>query len=283
MSNNVANLNNLDKLPTDKLESLLGLDIDGVPGVDLDPDTILYILEVIQKREEAAGTADNIDAAAAWDNFKENYMPLNEQKGEEPAPKRRKNHLRLKRMIISVAAAAAILVGGAVAVNAAHVDLWGDIVQWASDTFGLENKGNYSDIAENKNFLPCKDLQAQLSYDHIVGHLVPTWLPSGFTQISCDRTVSPQMVKYRAKYSYGQKELVIQIFAYSDGQQAVETYEKLPDNYTSYTAGGIDHYIAKNNDGSLNVLWNNGNCECDIYAQTTEAEIKEIIESMYGG
>lgn len=283
----------LDAMPTEHLRSLLSLDIDETSGVSLDTDAILHILGVIQAREDAAG-AEKPDVAAAWNDFNENYLPLSDDPDTDAeflppdAPAcvaaAGKKHTRLRRTVVTLAAVIVLFAACTGVAGAAHIDLWGAIVQWASETFGLENGIVYKDsVAPRSDIVACKDLQQLLTYDHITDKLVPTWLPDGFTQVSCDRTGTPDMQKYRAEYRNGNREIILQIFAYSDGQQAVHTYEKLPDNYTIYSAGGIDHYISTNNDGSIVALWSTEQCECSILANCTETEIKEIIESMYGG
>ena len=129
----------------------------------------------------------------------------------------------------------------------------------------------------------CSDLQDALSTDGITDPLVPTWLPVGFSQESCDESVTPQVSSYPAAYKNGDREITIQIFAYCDGAGAIETYEKLPGGHTSYTVNGAIHQITINTDGSVVALWNTNNCECSILANVTETEMKQIIDSIYRG
>ena len=291
MSNKVANYEELDKMPTEYLRSLLSLDIDGASGLELDADTIMHILEVIQSREEAAGTAEKVDIAAAWKDFNENYRPSPDDMDSDDeslaVPRcvaaASQKHVRLKRALITVAAIIAVLAAGTAAASASGIDLWGTIVQWAAQTFGLDNSMEYEDKVTDKTILPCKDLQELLDVDGISDKLVPTWLPEGFVQAFCKKDVTPQMTAYQADYIYGSKEITVQIYYYHNGLGAIHTFEKQPTNYTTFSASGVDHYITDNGDDSITALWNTDNCECSIVASVTETEMEQIITSIYGG
>ena len=286
MSNDVRNYSAFDAMPTDYLRTLLSLDISATSGVELDPDAIMHILEVIQSRETGDGSAEAIDIAAAWKNFNEKYRPQ-QSEGEGTAPicvqPQSRKHTRLKRVCITLAAVIALAIGSQAVASASGFDLWGAVVQWASDTFGLDNNMWYGDKGNSKMVLPCSDLQDALSTDGITTPLVPTWLPVGFSQKSSDKSVTPQMTAYQGTYINGDQVITIQIFAYSTGLGATHTYEKLPDGHASYTVDGVTHSIAVNSDGSVVALWNTNNCECSILANVTETEMKQIIDSIYRG
>lgn len=291
MSNKVANYEELDKMPTEYLRSLLSLDIDGASGLELDADTIMHILEVIQSREEAAGTVEKVDITAAWKDFNENYRPspddMDSDDESSVVPRcvaaASKKHVRLKRALITVAAIIAVFAAGTAAASASGIDLWGTIVQWAAQTFGLDNSMEYEDKVTDKTILPCKDLQELLDLYGVTDKLVPTWLPEGFTQSACKRDATPQMDFFQALYVNGNKTIEIQVYYYHNGLGAVETYEKQPTNHITYSAGGVDHYITDNGDDSITALWNTDNCECSIVASVTETEMEQIITSIYGG
>lgn len=286
MSNDVTDYSAFDAMPTDYLRTLLSLDISATSGVELEPDAIMHILEVIQSRETGDGSAEAVDIAAAWKNFNEKYRPQ-ESEDEGPAPicvqPQSRKHNRLKRVCITLAAVIALAIGSQAVASASGFDLWGAVIQWASETFGLDNNMWYGDKGENKMVLPCSDLQDALSTDGISDPLVPTWLPNGFTQEICEKNGTPQMSSYQAAYKNGDREITIQILAYHDGTGAIETYEKLSGGHTTYTENGVTHQIAVNSDGSVVALWNTNTCECSILANVTETEMKQIIDSIYRG
>lgn len=286
MSNKVNLYAEFDGMPTEYLRTLLSLDISATSGVELDPDAILHILEVIQSREAADGSADPVDVAAAWKDFNEKYRPA-ESEVEGPVPiciqAKGRRHLRLKRVCVTLAAVIAIAIGSMAVANAAGFDLWGAVVQWASETFGLENSMPYFDGAIGRKAKPCSDLHDALSTDGITDPLVPTWLPDGFTQYSCDKSGTPQMTTYQASYKNGEQIITIQVFAYVGGVGATHTFERLPKEYSTSVLDGVTYYIAVNSDGSAVALWNTDTCECSISGNITETEMKQIIDSIYRG
>ena len=286
MSNDVTDYSAFDAMPTDYLRTLLSLDISATSGVELEPDAIMHILEVIQSRETCDGSAEAVDIAAAWKNFNEKYRPQ-ESEDEGPAPicvqPQSRKHTRLKRVCITLAAVIALAIGSQAVASASGFDLWGAVVQWASETFGLESHCAYEDSSVPRSGPICEDLQDMLNLDGITEPLVPSWLPVGFSQQSSDKNVTPQMTAYQGTYINGDHVITIQIFAYSAGLGATHTYEKLPDGHTSYTVDGVTHSIAVNTDGSVVALWNTETCECSISGNITETEMKQIINSIYRG
>jgi len=286
MSNDVKDYSAFDAMPTDYLRTLLSLDIRATSGVELDPDAIIHILEVIQSRETGDGSAEAVDIAAAWKNFNEKYRPQ-ESEDEGPAPicvqPQSRKHTRLKRVCITLAAVIALAIGSQAVASASGFDLWGAVIQWANETFGLESHYTYEDSSVPRSGPICEDLQDMLNLDGITEPLVPTWLPNGFTQEICEKNSTPQMSSYQATYKNSDREITIQIFAYPDDMGATHTYEKLPEGHTTYTVAGIMHSITVNTDGSVAALWNNNTCECSILANVTETEMKQIIDSIYRG
>ena len=205
MSNKVENFSALDSMPTDYLKTLLSLDIEN-SGVELGAETVQHILEVIQSRDAEAGAAQSIDTAAAWDDFNAHYRPEPESGSTSliGAPKcvaaSAKKHIRLKRFVVTVAAIVAIFAACSAVAGAAGIDLWGTIVQWAQETFGLNNNITYNDKVDNRIVLPCRDLQEMMDVHGIDDKVVPTWLPDGFKQTECNYGNTPHVYSLKATY-----------------------------------------------------------------------------------
>lgn len=66
-----------DKMSTESLEELLRLDAELPDGEGSDIDEILYISEVIAKRdrEQPTGRYSKADVDAAWETFQTKYLP----------------------------------------------------------------------------------------------------------------------------------------------------------------------------------------------------------------
>ena len=77
-SGNRKDYSKFDRMSTESLEELLRLDAELPDGEGSDIDEILYISEVIAKREEEhpTGRYSEIDVEAAWETFQTKYRPF---------------------------------------------------------------------------------------------------------------------------------------------------------------------------------------------------------------
>ena len=72
---NHNNYSHFDSMSTKDLEEILRLDFQLPDDEVSDVDAIIYITEVIEKREKENPTGRFTDVHAAWASFKENYLP----------------------------------------------------------------------------------------------------------------------------------------------------------------------------------------------------------------
>ena len=136
-SGNRKDYSKYDRMSTESLEELLRLDAELPNGEGSDIDEILYISEVIAKREKEhpTGRYPEIDVDAAWESFQTKYLPYmtdgrplydfddeepshteEENAGtDNPSPTSRKRiSLRGRRhvkRVVSIAAVIAVLLG----------------------------------------------------------------------------------------------------------------------------------------------------------------------------
>lgn len=146
----------LNQLSTTYLEGILRADIES--SEDGDTDMILYILEVIEKREKEHPTGRLCDVDQAWKEFQEHYMDLEEplypmsdlddaQMPEndavidisaktKPADKlSHRPHRTFLKWVLPIAAAVALLLAGMITAQAAGIDVFGALAKWTDDTF----------------------------------------------------------------------------------------------------------------------------------------------------
>lgn len=290
------NFGQYDQMPTEALNTLLSLDLDADSGVELEPDAVLYILEVIRTREEADAAAEKVDVEAAWEKFNNEYRPaaesIVERYAEEtpndeaneiveamPSRKARRRHFGIRGWV-AAAAVVAVIVIGMVPSRATGVTLWSTIVQWMNNTFGLENDMEYPDLLVEEN--PCQNLQRRLRERGITAKIVPTWLPGDLQQQSIEENQRLDCNIFKAIYQDSQRQLAIQIYWYTNGMDLIHTYEMEPSTeYQVYTSNGIKHYFSQNNDEEFLILWGMGDFECFISGDFTEAEAEQIVDSIY--
>ena len=76
-SKNKKDYSKYDEMSTESLEELLRLDAESPDGEEVDIDEILYILDVIVKRdrEHPTGRYPEVDVKAAWEEFQTEYLP----------------------------------------------------------------------------------------------------------------------------------------------------------------------------------------------------------------
>lgn len=145
-----------DNMSTENLEDILRADFQLPNGEDSDTNAILYIIEVIAKREKEHPTGRFTDVQTAWASFNEHYLPytenaeplydfedIEEQTGIKQTPFEKslpsmKNH-RLLHIICVIAAITTSLLAGTVTASALGFDLLAASPELAKDIFGFSN------------------------------------------------------------------------------------------------------------------------------------------------
>lgn len=242
-SENRKDYSKYDEMSTESLEELLRLDAELPDGEESDIDEILYISEVIAKRdrEQPTGRYSEADVDAAWETFQTKYLPYaadgrslydfdDDEPGNSkdtapdmssPSGKKRisaRGRRFLDRMA-SVAAAIALLLGiMTVTAYAMGYDLWGVIAQWTKDTFTFvsaskaNDAGNpNADVTSNEG--EYADLQAALDAYGISESLAPSWIPKGFVidSVMVNELPEEHTVLFHACYKNDEKLLAVQV------------------------------------------------------------------------
>ena len=256
-SGNRKDYSKYDRMSTESLEELLRLDADLPDGEGSDIDEILYILEVIEKREEEhpTGRYSEIDVEASWETFQTKYRPFltdgrslydfdddepSSTEAANPAPDTSspfgKHHIsargrrRLGR-VTSFAAAIAILLGlMTVTAYAMGYDLWGVIAQWTKDTFTFVSASKVSDEENSNANIALSEgeygnLQSALDAYGITEQLAPTWIPERFSVelVTVDKTTDPSITVFQCDYRCDKEWIIVQIILHQDSNSVVYT------------------------------------------------------------
>ena len=282
-----------DQMSTEVLEEILRLDAE-LPDEDSDMDAILYILEVLVKREREHPTGKILDVDTAWASFKKNYLPYagdGKSLYEEDDPeiplqgdsdqtnladsgqRRPKGKNRIFLRVACMAAVFAVLFfGGTITSYAFGYDLWGAFAHWTRETFG------FAYVTPTDHPKSYSSLQDALSDYGITEPLTPTWIPDGYTLQSVDISETPIKTKFLAVYRNNNKELTICVKEVSNGDTSI--YEKDGEVVAIYEVDSIKHYIMTNN-GWRNAAWVNKAYECLISGELPEEIITRMIDSIY--
>lgn len=279
-----------DNMSTEVLEEILRADSQLQNDKDSDMDTILYIMEVIAKREKEQPTGKFTDIHTAWTSFSENYLPylendkslyddeedIKDETGIKQiplynSPPSRKSRLQFRTACI-VAIITLMLFVGTVTANALGFDLWGSVAKWTKDTFSFSNDTIYNQVHE--------DLQEVFDKYDLSIQIVPTWFPEGYSFESVDISENPLRTTIYSIYTNNENEEIIVAIILLEHPSA-STYEKDGEDVLMHTVDGIEHYVMTNLERTK-VVWMTGNYECSITGNFSVEEAKKMINSIYG-
>lgn len=282
-----------DGMSTEMLEDILRADSQLPDGENSDMDAILYIMEVIARREKENTTGKYTNVDYAWKSFGENYLPYTEdekalfdfedneeQSGIRQTPIIQTTRSPRKRRLMRVACIAAvittILLGGTITASALGIDLWSAVAKWTRDTFGFSS--SVSDAPTPDGSIAYKSLQDALDSYSITAKLAPTWLPDGYALKNIKVNSTPAQTDIMAAYKGNDSIITITVTLLTSPQN--HKYEKDENNVTVYSVNETDYYIMSNIDRT-NIAWQTENYECSISGKYSIDEAKTIIDSIY--
>lgn len=285
-----------DAMSTEELTELLRQDAMLPPEQETDLDAILYIMEVVAKREAVEHPEESPSTEAAWASFNALYRPkdgegqsLYEDTDEEatpvltavPAPpaeckKPRKNVRFAVRAAIAAAVLIVMLVCGSLLACASGHELWAAVTQWTKDAFGfnsssmpLDGDALYRDVNDPRDVL--------LKYG-IATPLLPTWMPEGYEFKEIELMETPTRKVFYVWYMHDLSEIGITIAALST--TPILAHEQDEQNTDIYTKNGIDHYIITNLEETT-IVWTVGTYDCSIRGPISTEDAQNIIDSIY--
>lgn len=290
----------LSRLSTQKLLELLA----AAPAPAETPEDKAYIdaiVEVVLEREERHPTGLLPDPEQAWEEFQQYY---NTPEGEdlslypaenpgtapsEPAPsqteyrpqRRPKRHF-FRRVVIVAAVVVCIALPPALGFE----NVFQLIGAWTDDIFLLNNVSSLegNEIEADKKSVDIEEILGELNYSE---NIFPTWIPEG---VELEKVITNEFVlsgktELRIHYKNGQtRELIT--FTYnvynSIASGTMTAFEKDANALEEYFVGDVTHYIFENL-GKYIAVWNQNNIECAISGDVSLTELKEMLNSIYGG
>ena len=276
----------LERMSMDELNAIL--DASYEPDTRISMDTLLLVLDVIEKR---VGKTPSPSLDAAWENIKKEHLrpaaqgaeaehETDIENGQSITPKTKKPKKILPR-IVGIAAAAAIVIfaAGSLIPSANGSNLWSAFIEWTKETFGYstDNKVEKNEIPE----------QLQELYDTMLIHgvpateLLPTYLPEGYEAAAalCDDRENATV--FTTMLSHGDHSIMLQYRELKNGGATTE-YQKNDTEPERYTVHNLDHFIVGNLD-LYTATWSNGNMECSIQNVPSHEELIRMIDSIYEG
>lgn len=310
-SENRKDYSKYDEMSTEYLEELLRLDAELPDGEGADINEILYISEVIAKRdnEHPTGRYSEADVDAAWETFQTKYLPYatdgrslydfdddehDDTEVTDISLRHSKKHTsprskHILKRVVSIAAVIALLLGITTATaHALGYDLWEVVAQWTKDAFMFVSTSKVNDVenANSNSALNEKeyaDLQAALDAYGITEQLVPKWLPDGFEveNVYVDEYSGPMAVIFQSNYKCGERTIIIQLNLYRDTNDISYTdWEKDNIDIRTLEIENCTFYMTKNAEREC-AIWLNGPFECSIIGDISSEELTKVIKSIY--
>lgn len=288
----------LDQLSTQELEALLQKDAEDPDGGDL--DMVMYIMEVIEKRE---GGVDKTAAADALKDFFSAYATpegdglrlyssdnLGDKEAESDPAKvfHKSRHRKFSLRGAGLNAAVLVCVFSLAACSVGGVGRFFQMVgKWTSEVFTFENayKGEIPQEIGTNAPQPQEDVQYSRIEDALAAYgitekVVPTKLPEGL-EIETVEVIpfeSNNSVNFCALYQSDTNYLMLQVRQLAD--QHDEKFEKSEGEVAKYIRDGIPHYFYENV-GSSCITWFNGNLECVIDTDLPKDCLIAVVDSIY--
>lgn len=276
-----------DELSTEELRNMIHQDSMLDENEDSDLDAILYIMEVLARREKEDPNSKTKDVDTAWQSFKKDYYPytadpeplfsFTETEGPYSSAPDKPRMPILKRIIrpLSVAAIIVIvLLAGTVTSYALGYDLWGAFAAWTHETF------HFSSSETTATPQPFENLRDALAFYGVEEKLVPSWLPDSYEEdlVQVTELPSGRYFVSRCQSEYGEISMQIKISVTTDTTH--HTYEKFGSDVEKVFINGIEHYITQNGN-MTRISWIAGNIECSILCSMGAEEAYKIINSIY--
>lgn len=268
-----------DTLSTEELRYIIRQDsmLDEDEGSDL--DAILYITEVLARREKEENN-DIKDVETAWQEFKANYYPYTADATplfsfDEPAAPKAGRKLRRVFKPLSVAAVLVlVIITGTLTASAFGFNLWGAIVSWTHETFGFSQQG------DGPTVVPFENLRATLTMYGVDEQLVPTWLPEESAEDTLMVRETPDGTFFVSTTLVDEREVSLEILSYNEPSELHRKFEYSKDSIETYTSHGIEHYIMSN-EAYYRIVWANSNNECSMLCDFELDDIYRMINSIY--
>lgn len=257
-------------------------------GGEIDVEALDALLEQMEAVSPLPASLST-DPEEGLKRFRQRYASVIEAADAEDAeeapavPKKRHSIKPFAKTLPFVAAL--ILLFGTVSAQALGMDVFSAIARWTAEIFRLDGGSTpYAAVTlhplEEGESATYESLEAAVEAFGIDAPIVPKEIPEGFELVEvtavCRKTGIMISADYRNEDGY------IQIRYREVAAQEFNTLERENDTVVSYIKGGIKHALISDL-GRQKAIWQNGNFECKIAGDISRQEIKEVINSIYGG
>ena len=284
----------LDQLSTQGLEDLLQKDMEAADGGDL--DMVMYIMEVIEKREGGVSEADKKAAAQALEEFFNSYATpegdglqlypcddLSNTVHTQGSHKEKQRKFSTRGIVLI--AAVLICVFSLVACSTSGIERFFQMVgKWTSDVFMFESQDIKNSGKEGKDAeiviseeMQYATMESALNAYGITEKVVPV-IPDGFDTVAIDvMPLDDNSTILYAFYSNSHQNITLQITIHQTPESAF--FEKDGAEISEHTHDGTTYFIYQNNQSNC-AAWFLGNLECLIDTNLSQEDVILMIDSI---
>ena len=276
MKSNVSSFSDLSSLTTEQLKQLLHAQLDAEePNVDL----IKKVTAVLDAREPLPFDPDAGYRSLLQDHLDGDRLCTEDSDGKPAVRPCRPRVFRFARAASIAAIFLLVLLGGTAVAHALGFDLWGAVVRWSADTFGLSNKdivGQTSDINTEDPYFVLRETIRNVG---VLSPVVPYYLPEGYHNMETTREETYQGAAVNGIYKSEQGTILL-TYVITQSDHPSRYYPIDDSDPEIYTVNGVDHFITSN-EGKYRAFWTNENVVCDISGLEDEVVLKQMIDSIY--
>lgn len=265
----------LEQMPTEDLREILRQSTQAES--ETDENTILMILEILEKRE-ATETPEEV--AAAWERFEKKHLSPTEpgRFDEEHTPKPKKHRSLGKIAGIAAAVALVIFAAGSLITPVEGTNLWSVIVSWTKETLGIGSTvTEWSDKEIPEQLVELSEKMNEYKLD--VPYLLPTYVPKGYETTATFVDERENAIVFFCQMEKGDSVIAFQyrLIRENDITSEIQKDNDSPEMY--FTSDGTPVYITPNMD-VYNAVWTKGDVEVIIYNVPSREELIKIIDSI---
>ena len=293
----------LDRLSTPELEEILRADL-AQPDSE-DTDMVLYIMEVIEQRENKKTEESIAGTNRAWKEFQEIYntpegagqslyptdyspsdhAPATAKKSTLIRPPKR-SHQQFHRFLATAAVLTlAVLFLAPPALG--YESIYQMIGHWTEQIFhfetspGSENSasGHNGDDSQENPSGEYATLQEALEAYGLSADIVPSQVPEGFELVNLNVSEALDFGKVEFSAYYEKTGSPLTVFVVYHNGEYTYVFEKDGMPVEEYISGEITFYLFENL-GQQVAAWYTDSCECSISGDISRDEMKTMVDSI---
>lgn len=269
----------LDSMSSVEIAEALEQALDSMTEETYDPALIDAYLNALDQR---APMPPPPDAKASFQALQRKLQGIsldgstasgNRSGGASPAKRR-----PIRRMVVTLAAAMALLFALMIGAQAAGMDIFGSLARWTDEHFFFifSSEGTAQNI-ENQDLF-----RQTLKEYELPTELAPSWYPDGFTakdpEVWTDEFGSAVNIAFSNEDG---KIFVVSINKYYEIENQAFPFEKDTDPMGTYTSHNRTFYIMSNVN-SITAVWAGDDLVVNISGTLSVDEVKKMINSMGG-